>query len=232
MSTTIHDACSSGDIEAVRGMVASDTSLVDADDKHQWRPIFHAALHRHTDVVRFLIESGADLSAHDGYVLHYASEVPGNKKIVGLLVTYGALDAHVRPTDDLSRQFLASLFLGDETRVRSLLDRHPQLATGADGRGDCPIHHAARNGDTEIVGLLIDNGADVNGANKRGHTVLYCAGGHGHLDTVRLLLENDADVDAKFTDDGKTLLEWFEQYPDDQRFAEITRLLTEHAMGT
>lgn len=229
--TTIHEACQDGDIDTVRKLVANDPSLVDADDEHQWRPIFHAALHRRTDVVRFLIESGADLAAHDGYVLHYAGEVPGNKEIVALLVTYGALDAHVCPPDDLSRQFLASLFIGDTSRVRSLLNRHRRLATCVDGRGDSPIHHASRNGDAEIVRLLIENGADTNAITERGHTVLYCAGGHGHLDTVRLLLDNQADAGKKFTDDGKTLLEWLAQYPDDQRLAEITQVLTEHAAG-
>ena len=228
---TIHDACRNGDIKIVRSLVADDPSLVDADDQHQWRPIFHAALCRHIGIVRFLIASGADLSAHDGYVLHYASEVPDNKEIVGLLITYGALDTHVRPTDDLSRQLLASLFVGDESRVCAMLNRHSHLATRVDGRGDYPIHHAARNGDTEIVRLLINHGANVNAANDRGHTVLYCAGGHGHLDTVQLLLDNGADVNATFTNDGMTLLDWLAQYPDDHRFAPITQLLTEHANG-
>ncbi len=231
MATTIHDACRSGDIDTVRKLLAVDPSLVDADDEHLWRPIFHAALCRHTEVVRFLIASGADLSAHEGDALHYAAEVSGNKEIVGLLITYGALDAHVRPTDDLSRQFLAEIFLGDESRMRALLARHPQLATHIDGRGDYPIHHAARNGETEIVRLLIDNGADVNAANKRGHTVLYCAGGHGHRKTVQMLLKNHVDVEAKFTDDGKTLLQWLAQYPEDQRFTEITRMLSEYVDG-
>ena len=231
LSQSIHDACRKGDLDAVRKMVASDPALVDADDSHEWRPVFHAALERHIDVVRFLIESGADISAHDGYVLHYAAEVPNNKEMVALLVTYGALDAHVRPADDLSRQFLASLFLGDNGRVRSMLDRHRQLASAVDGRGDYPIHHAARNGDTEIVRLLIDYGADVNVVNERGHTVLYCAGGHGHLDTVHLLLHANADPNVKFTKDGKTLLDWLAQYPDDQRLAKITQLLIEYSMG-
>ena len=228
MSATIHDACGRGDIDAVRRMVGDDPSLVDADDEHEWRPIFHAALHRRTEVVRFLIDAGADLSAHDGYVLHYASEVPDNKEIVGKLITYGALDAHVRPVDDLSRQFLAALFLGNEGRVHAMLRRHEQLATQADGRGDCPIHHAARNGDTEIVRLLIEFGADVNATGHCGHTVLYCAGGHGHEETVRLLLDNKADVAAKFTHDDKNLTEWLAQYPDDQRFAPISKMLAEY----
>ena len=102
---TIHDACRRGDIDAVREMIDADPDVVDADDEYEWRPIFHAGLWRHEAIVRLLIEAGADLSAHDGYVLHYAGEVPDNKNIVSLLIQYGALDSHVRPTDDLSRQF-------------------------------------------------------------------------------------------------------------------------------
>ena len=227
-NTSIHDACQRGDVESVRALIAADPAAVDADDEHGWRPVFHAALWRHEHVVRLLVESGADLAAHDGYVMHYAGEVPGNKMIVSLLILYGALDAHVRPTDDLSRQFLAAVFLGDAARVRSLLDRHPHLATAPDGRGDPPILHAARNGDTEIVRLLIDRGADANATNARGHTVLYCAGGHGHRETVQLLLDKGADCDAKFTDDGKTLLEWLAQYPDDTRYTPIAEALRRH----
>jgi ankyrin repeat protein len=179
-----------------------------------------------------LIEAGADLAAHDGYVMHYAGEVPNNKAIVSLLIQYGALDAHVRPTDDLSRQFLAAVFLADAARVRSLLRRHPRLAAMPDGRGDQPIHHAARNGDAEVVRLLIEHGADVNATNPRGHTVLYCAGGHGHLGALQLLLDAGADCDARFTHDGKTLLEWLAQYPGDPRYTPITEALRRHKTGT
>jgi ankyrin repeat protein len=178
--------------------------------------------------VRLLIEAGADLAAHDGYALHYAAEVPDNKAIVALLVQYGALDAHVCPPDDLSRQLLAAVFLGDATRVSSLLDRHAQLATIADGRGDQPIHHAARNGDTEIVGLLLKHGSDMNARGAHGQTVLYCAGGHGHLATLRLLLDAGADMNARFGQDSRTLLEWLDQYPRDPRFRPIAAELRRH----
>jgi ankyrin repeat protein len=229
---SIHEACRRGDLDAVRALIAADAALVDADDEHGWRPVFHAGLWRREAVVRLLIEAGADLAAHDGYVMHYAGEVPGNKEIVRLLVQYGALEAHVRPTDDLSRQFLAAVFLADAARVGALLARHPCLATAPDGRGDQPIHHAARNGDTPIVRLLIEHGADVNATNPRGHTVLYCAGGHGHLETLQLLLGAGADRDARFTHDGKTLLEWLAQYPDDSRYAPIAEALRRHNAGT
>lgn len=230
--TSIHEACRRGDVDAVRALIAADPAAVDADDEHAWRPIFHAGLWRRESVVRLLIEAGADLAAHDGYVLHYAGEVPNNKAIVALLVQYGALEAHVRPTDDLSRQFLAAVFLADALRVRSLLGRHPHLATATDGRGDQPIHHAARNGDTDVVRLLIEHGADVNAKNARGHTVLYCAGGHGHLETLQLLLNEGADCDATLTHDGKTLSEWLAQYPNDPRYTPIAEALRRHKAGT
>ena len=223
--SSIHEACTRGDLDTVRAIVTADPAAVDADDEHGWRPIFHAGLWKQEAVVRFLIEAGADLAAHDGYVMHYAGEVPNNKAIVKMLVQYGALDAHVRPTDDLSRQFLAAIFIGDVLRVRSLLVRHPRLAKTPDGRGDQPIHHAARNGDTEIVQLLIEHGADVCAKNPRGHTVLYCAGGHGHLDTMHLLLKHGAHQDAQ------SLLDWLAQYPDDCRYTPIAAALQKHISG-
>jgi len=224
--TSIHEACRRGDIEAVRALIAANPTTVDADDEHGWRPIFHAGLWRHENVVRLLIEAGADLAAHDGYVLHYAGEVPNNKAIVSLLVQYGALDAHVRPSDDLSRQFLAAVFVAATGRVSSLLARHPHLATMPDGRGDQPIHHASRNGDTEIVRILIEHGADVNARNPRGHTVLSCAGGHGHLDCLQLLLKAGADSDAQ-----KSLLEFLAEYPDDIRYIPIIEALRSYSAG-
>jgi ankyrin repeat protein len=228
---SIHEACQRGDIDAVRAWIATDPAMVDADDEHDWRPVFHAALWRRESIVRLLLEAGADLAAHDGYVMHYAGEIPDNKAIVALLIQYGALDAHVRPADDLSRQFLAAVFLADAARVRSLLRRHPHLATLSDGRGNQAIHHAARNGDTEILRLLIEQGADANARTSGGQTVLYCAGGHGHLESLLLLLEKGADRDARFTHDGKTLLDWLAQYPSDPRYRPIAAALRRHPTG-
>lgn len=224
----IHEACRKGDAETVRRLIEADPQLADQDDEHHWRPVFHAALYRQTDVVRLLIDAGADLAAHDGYVLHYAAEVPNNQEIVDLLIAYGVLDAHVRPTDDLSRQFLAALFLNNCRRITSMLARSPHLAVQPDGRGDLPIHHAARNGAAEIVRSLIASGADVNSVNLRGHTVLYCAAGHGHLETVRILLSNNVAVGTRFTDDEKNICEWLEQYPNDARFRPVLKEIRRH----
>ncbi len=228
---SLHEACGRGDLEAVRAILAADPAAVDADDQHQWRPIFHAALWRREAVVRLLIEAGADLAAHDGYVLHYAGEVPDNQAIVSLLLQHGALEAHARPADDLSRQFLAAVFLADTARVRALTALHPHLPTTVDGRGDQPLHHACRNGATEVVRCLLDAGADVNARGADGNPPLFCAGGHRHIATMRLLLDAAADPAAPVSHAGKTLAEWLAQFPGDKSFAAVAEALREHATG-
>ncbi len=223
-------ACRIGDIDSVRRMISAHPDLVDAQDDH-WRPIFHAAHRKQEAIVRLLIEEGADVAAQDGYVLHYAAQVPNNRTIVRLLVENGVIEAHLRPVDDLSRQLLHALYLGDAKRVGKLLQRHPRLATTFDGRGDAPIHHAARNGETDIVRRLIAAGADVNARNTRGQTVLYCAGGHGHVKTVELLLDHNADRNAPFTDNGKNLEQWLAQYPDEPHLQDVAEALKQWKPG-
>ena len=86
----------------------------------------------------------------------------------------------------------------------------PELAQERYARGDTALHHAARNGDFEIVEQLVFCGADVNARSDHGHFPLYCAAGHGHLETTRYLVDNGADLGARL-DDGKTVPEWLRQ---------------------
>jgi ankyrin repeat protein len=59
---------------------------------------------------------------------------------------------------------------------------------------------------TEIVKLLIDNGADVNAIRDwDGRSALIWAASHGRTDIVKLLIDNGADVNAK-NNKGETAL--------------------------
>ncbi len=213
---SIHDAAANGDLNAVKKIVEQDPRLVNQDDKYEWRPIFHAGLRRHYDVVKYLIDCGADLAAHDGYAIHYAGEVPNNKEVVSLLITYGGLDAHAEPSSEAARQFIYAVFLDNVQRVSAMLRDTPQLVQERYARGDTALHHATRNGDLEIVEQLVGSGADVNLTTDHGHFPLYCAAGHGHVETTQYLVEHGADLQARLGD-GKTVIEWLKQFADHDR---------------
>lgn len=213
---SIHDAASNGDLDIVKKILEQDPGQVNQDDQYEWRPIFHAGLRRHYDVVKYLIDCGADLAAHDGYVIHYAGEVPNNKEVVSLLVTYGALDAHTQPSSELARQFIYAVFLANSERVNAMLRDEPELVQERYARGDTALHHAARNGDLEIVRQLVSSGADVNATADNNHFPLYCAAGHGHVETTQYLVDEGANLEAKLSD-GKTVTEWLKQYADHDR---------------
>lgn len=224
-STSIHNAAGNGDLETVKKILQQDPSAVNQDDKYEWRPIFHAGLRAHYDVVKYLIDCGADLAAHDGYVIHYAGQVPNNKNVISLLIAYGALDAHTKPSTEIARQFIHAVFLVNAERVGAMLRDNPKLVHERYDRGDTALHHAARNGDLEIVESLVSGGANVNAIADHGHFPLYCAAGHGHVETTRYLVQSGADLDMTLTD-GKTLIEWLKQYADnDRRFKACLEVL-------
>ena len=213
---SIHDAAANGDLGVIKKIVEQDPQSVNQDDRYEWRPIFHAGLSRHYDVVKYLIDCGADLAAHDGYAIHYAGEVPDNKEVVSLLVAYGGLDAHAKPSSEAARQFIYAVFLANVQRVNAMLHDDPTLVQERYARGDTALHHAARNGDLKIVEQLVNGGADINVTSDHAHFPLYCAAGHGHVETTRYLVEHGADLQARLEDD-KTIVEWLKQYADHDR---------------
>jgi ankyrin repeat protein len=79
---------------------------------------------------------------------------------------------------------------------------HQQLDWG----GRTALHRAALDGWTEIVELLLDNGASVNMADLEGETPLYCAARGSHVATVKLLLSRRADPTIADNDGSNTLL--------------------------
>lgn len=91
-------------------------------------------------------------------------------------------------------------------------DVRAALAEGADinaknaNDGATALWYASMMGNTPVVGLLLEKGADVNERKKDGTTALWIASLNGHEDTVKLLLEKGADIDSRRNKDGATVL--------------------------
>lgn len=55
---------------------------------------------------------------------------------------------------------------------------------------------ASKNGHMDIVGFLVDHGANINKVGKRAITALMVAAENGHLDVVKYLVEKGANIHA------------------------------------
>ncbi|KAI0190010.1 ankyrin repeat-containing domain protein [Xylaria flabelliformis] len=74
-----------------------------------------------------------------------------------------------------------------------------------DNNNNTPLFKAAGEGRTDIVQLLLKNGANVNSKNIYGYTPLFGPAAGGRADIVRLLLEKGANINSK-DDYGNTPL--------------------------
>lgn len=92
------------------------------------------------------------------------------------------------------------------------------------------LHTAAGAGHTDVVELLITNGADVNAVTPDGRTPLHQAAQNGHTSAVELLLVHGAEVNAK-DEYGATPMRVLARYlylGDPDRRADIVKLLKRH----
>ena len=84
---------------------------------------------------------------------------------------------------------------GDRARVLSLLGEGVSVHQ-SDFFGQVPMFVAARDGRTDMIGLLVERGVDVNAAVHDGRGPLFWAASGGHAEAVRFLIARGAAVNA------------------------------------
>ena len=166
-------------------------------------PLTVASRKGHTNIVKMLLDSGADTETRDSAVrtaLWYAT-ASGWIDVLDALIARGA---DVDALDYRRRSPLCqAAILGHVDVAKRLIQRGAKI-TGKEGDCDDPLSCAAIWGKQkveEILQLLMNNGAHIDPAtDKYNETALMCAVYKGDLDTVRMFVERGADIHARNVD--------------------------------
>lgn len=132
--------------------------------------------------------------------------------------------AKVRSADGGTALHFACFFAHPEC-AHELIRHGSDLKAVAPAFGNVtPLHSAAAGHDAEIVGMLLEAGAEPNAKQNLGWTALHSAAHNGDAAMVQVLLEHGADPAMK-ADNGETPVDLAQK----NGHGEVVRLLQEKA---
>ena len=190
-----HQASESGSVTDLQNIIKKITNSRDDEER---TPLHKAVQKGDTEMVKFLIDNGADVNAQDVngltplYVTAYA--VNGNITIAKMLIEKEAI-VHAKTKIGCTPLYAASVS-GHLEIVKCLIENGANVNTMTK-RACTPLTIASQKGHLEVVKCLIQNGAEINLRGIDGHTSLHFAAGYGHLEIVQHLIENGAVIDEK-----------------------------------
>ena len=218
-ATALHWAAYWDEADALEGLIQAGAD-VDAQNDYGATPLWAACANRHAGAVARLLAAGADpnLGLGSGETLLMRCAHTGDPRAVRALLAHGvdvdaaepargqtALMWAVANRQPASARVLLEHGAAVDARTRTVRQfrgtgerstTSPQGAAWFDAGGFTPLLFAARHGDIESAGALLDAGADVNDRSADGNSALVVAAMSGHENLAEYLLARGADPDA------------------------------------
>ncbi|XP_076357640.1 transient receptor potential cation channel subfamily A member 1 homolog isoform X2 [Tachypleus tridentatus] len=211
---TLHQVARNGDdklMQILLGNIPEDLVLskICESDEDLLTPLHYAARYNNIDVVKLLVEKGADVNfqGEDGLVpLHFAARYKKSAKRESAYTPHDSEDtkdsaspsvieilesagANVNAKDKYGMTALHyAAMRGNELAARELLNCSEINTEVYDKQEMTPLHFAAIYGNTEIANLLLDAGAEMEVFDEDLSTPLHKAAMEGHLAIVKLFL--------------------------------------------
>ena len=209
--TQLHSAARVSDVTRMKSTLPLGFS-VDLRDATGRTPLMNAALEGKLEVVKGLIERGADPSLEDNggwNFLHFASHY-GDPHTIHLILTH-VTDIESRTAQGDTPLMIAAVSAKLQA-VKFLLEKgaDPSLHNN---RGWNLLHFASQGGDPRIIQLILNHVTDIESRSTDGRTPLMIAASSGTLQGVKCLLERGADPSSE-TNRGWNLLHFASQGGD------------------
>jgi len=196
--TPLHVACWENNIDEVKKQLAGDTRVnVNAPLNDGLTPLHIAAHGGHSDIIKHLIDAGADVTAKipTGSTPLYLAARNGFAGCVKVILERSL---HLRKVPD--SVLCAAASNGHVEVVRVLLEDGRCNIDARTDDGSTALWIAALQGHNDVVQKLVQHGADVNACTHDGRSALYAAAYRGHAKVVETLLKAGADPSMKNSD--------------------------------
>jgi len=219
----IHLAAKCNAIEIVKILLSRGVD-VDLASKKKETPLLFAINNNHLNMVKLLVESGADVNyiSNGSPLLTYACS-QGKTQIASYLLEKKA-DPSKKDKHQNTALHLASCE-GNYHELVELLLKNLNNVNEKNGRGKSALYLACdAPSNDKTVDILIAYGAEVNAISPKGATALHVAAHRGSSSLVRLLLSKGADP-SMYTNDGKLPI----QFSVELGSKECVALLLEHS---
>ena len=204
--TALMLAITNGNSEFARFLIENGSDIFIADNDG-WNALIYSIYFEDADIVNLLLEEGADVYSEftsDEYV-HSAFEMAvstGNTEIINALIDYG-VDINMEDSHGIPF-WIYSIVYDQPKLLEEMINQGAVLDFVAEDEST-PIIIAACSSASDIIPILIDNGAYVDSADYGGWTALYYAcyskeygfSESQSYDTAVSLISAGADVNAR-----------------------------------
>lgn len=200
LSDDIHEFARKGELEGVKGLIEQNPKLVNVKDKDGRTPLHWACRGVHLEIVRFLVEKGADVNSEDSnkIVPLHSLATRNSAAAVAVLLDNGA---DVDFKDYGGNTALHYAAMSDAADAVDILVKAGADLENIEDYGRTPLILCARErGGPKTIKILLDAGADVSTKDKFGATALHLASWRGKKEVVDLLLDAGAPISGKGRD--------------------------------
>ncbi|XP_012926606.1 ankyrin repeat and KH domain-containing protein 1 isoform X9 [Heterocephalus glaber] len=193
--TPLMEAASAGHVEVARILLDHGAGINTHSNEFKESALTLACYKGHLDMVRFLLEAGAD-QEHKTDEMHTAlmeACMDGHVEVARLLLDSGA---QVNMPADSFESPLTLAACGGHVELAALLIERGANLEEVNDEGYTPLMEAAREGHEEMVALLLAQGANINAQTEETQETaltLACCGGFSEV--ADFLIKAGADIE-------------------------------------